>query len=651
MSLKNLFLVLSLICIFSCSSDDPGDLTSVKACFVAQEGATALTPTLFDAECSTNALSYDWDFGDGSTGTEKNPSHIYASPGTYNVTLTITGADEVTHAVTIAVEVGETPASAITSHFMDINEDEVWEPGIHKITWSISVNDATLTLKPGVIVMFDEETTLGIGTEEGVTNARLIAEGTATQPILFTANSTTPEKGYYFGISFGAGDNGGSSMKYCTVEYGGGSYGTIGELVYINNTEVTLENNIFRQSADKGVALGENGKFTSFTNNIFTSLNGHPLEVYANAVTTIGDNNDYGADKFIRVAGTLDVPTATWKKLEAPYYINSQLHVGSAAGTSLTLSPGTVLKFESVGSMLVGYNGTGTLIAEGTEADSIVFTSGRTSPNKGDWGGVYFLGGNSSSSLKYCKFEYGGQNFSNKLAPVRVESTSVTITNCKFKNSAPYAVWLNDTGHFTSFENNVIDHPGDNGIYINSNYAHTIGTTNTINAAKELTIVGRVTQNVTWPKQSFPYYVIDWMGVGSTEGNVLTISPGVTIRFKKAYSFSLGMYDKAGLIANGTESEPIIFTSDAATPAPKDWEYIYFGPQTMSGTILNYCIIEYAGYNSALGAIHVENTNVPTISNCIVRNSGSYGISLTNATPTLTNNTFENNAGVDTINK
>jgi PKD repeat protein len=38
---------------------------------------------------SINAVSYLWDFGDGNTSTQQNPTHVYTSTGTYNVRLII----------------------------------------------------------------------------------------------------------------------------------------------------------------------------------------------------------------------------------------------------------------------------------------------------------------------------------------------------------------------------------------------------------------------------------------------------------------------------------------------------------------------------------------------------------------------------------
>lgn len=41
----------------------------------------------------TNGYSYNWDFGDGHSGTGADPKHAYNKPGTYNICLTITSKD------------------------------------------------------------------------------------------------------------------------------------------------------------------------------------------------------------------------------------------------------------------------------------------------------------------------------------------------------------------------------------------------------------------------------------------------------------------------------------------------------------------------------------------------------------------------------
>ena len=55
---------------------------------------------------TTNADSYQWDFGDGQTSTEQNPVHQYENPGFYEATLTVSGgtgsaSDEASLAIAI----------------------------------------------------------------------------------------------------------------------------------------------------------------------------------------------------------------------------------------------------------------------------------------------------------------------------------------------------------------------------------------------------------------------------------------------------------------------------------------------------------------------------------------------------------------------
>jgi PKD repeat protein len=53
-------------------------------------GDASLTVAFSDTSSGT-VTSWAWDFGDGSSSTAQHPSHTYTTPGTYTVSLTVTG--------------------------------------------------------------------------------------------------------------------------------------------------------------------------------------------------------------------------------------------------------------------------------------------------------------------------------------------------------------------------------------------------------------------------------------------------------------------------------------------------------------------------------------------------------------------------------
>lgn len=48
------------------------------------------TVSFFDSSVAVNGLSYLWNFGDGTTSTQQNPTHTYNTTGNFNVRLTVT---------------------------------------------------------------------------------------------------------------------------------------------------------------------------------------------------------------------------------------------------------------------------------------------------------------------------------------------------------------------------------------------------------------------------------------------------------------------------------------------------------------------------------------------------------------------------------
>lgn len=73
-------------------------------------GNTAFAPCFVTFNnTSSNAVSYQWAFGDGQTSTEKNPKHLYSNGGTYSVILTVKNSDGVPVSLTKQMTVKAAP--------------------------------------------------------------------------------------------------------------------------------------------------------------------------------------------------------------------------------------------------------------------------------------------------------------------------------------------------------------------------------------------------------------------------------------------------------------------------------------------------------------------------------------------------------------
>jgi uncharacterized repeat protein (TIGR01451 family) len=87
---------------------------TAKASATPAAGPAPLTSAFSSAGSSDPydlPLSYSWDFGDGSTSTSANPSHVYTSNGTYTAKLTVSNGTQ-TDTSSIKVVVGQSPPTA-----------------------------------------------------------------------------------------------------------------------------------------------------------------------------------------------------------------------------------------------------------------------------------------------------------------------------------------------------------------------------------------------------------------------------------------------------------------------------------------------------------------------------------------------------------
>ena len=70
----------------------------------------------YDLDGTGEITAYDWDFGDGNTGSGIYPSHVYTSVGNFTAILTVTDGEGGTGADTVAITVSEPPPPPETDY-------------------------------------------------------------------------------------------------------------------------------------------------------------------------------------------------------------------------------------------------------------------------------------------------------------------------------------------------------------------------------------------------------------------------------------------------------------------------------------------------------------------------------------------------------
>jgi len=111
------------------------------------------------------------------------------------------------------------------------------------------------------------------------------------------------------------------------------------------------------------------------------------------------------------------------------------------------------------------------------------------------------------------------------------------------------------------------------------------------------------------------YHVIDTISINASD--TLRLLPGTTFMFDGGYPFRI----RGTLLATGTESDSIIFTTDTLTN-PDRWRGLRFSDSTSSRGVLAYCLIENGSSigespDDCGGALFLGWNSSPAFANCI----------------------------------
>ncbi|MFY0570956.1 hypothetical protein ACN28E_44980 [Archangium lansingense] len=292
----------------------------------------------------------------------------------------------------------------------------------------------------------------------------------------------------------------------------------------------------------------------------------------------------------------------TWSA-SSPHVVAADLLVRA----TVTVEPCTVVRMGPARS--IGLDSGGSIVAAGTQARPVRFEPLDASQ---PWGQFRIYAGG-SARLTWTVLS-GGGNPSSAEATVRVSAGAdlpgprpLFVDHVTIEGSRGPGVLLNGTGGFAEGSTTlVIRDSGSDArpepLAINANALGTLPSgTYTGNRSDTIFVSPNVASasiffvgaSATVRALGVPY-VVDGLQVGGPNVSAtLTVEAGVELRFQPEKT--LRVYDgNSALIAAGTTSRPVVFTSARATPTAGDWAGIRFDGLS-SDSRLESVWVRYAG--------------------------------------------------------
>lgn len=301
--------------------------------------------------------------------------------------------------------------------------------------------NSLLSIEPGVVVRAGPD-------------ARLVLDGGEIRAIGSAQNRIVLEgashvQGYWRGIDIRSGRA--SVFDYVDIK----DAGQVCSIIFcpdvgffVDNISFSFTNSTVSNSYVIGMSITEDVDLQAFANNQFYGNALYGLAVHNENIPLLDTNSDYrgiGNENGIVGVGVHSGSQTKgeifqWKKLNAPYLINSYFNV---EGGILRLDPGVEIQFDAEAWMTV--EGNGVFQALGTAAEPITISGQRAQP--GYWDGIRYTDSPwDNNILQYVTISHSGntEGLISAYAAINLDESRILIRNSQISDNSRWGIVCND---------------------------------------------------------------------------------------------------------------------------------------------------------------------------------------------------------------
>ncbi len=525
-------------------------------------------------------------------------------------------------------------------HCGEINGDTTWvATRRHVVTCDVTMTSGTLTIEAGSTVAFDENTSLAVGTADA--EASLVVAGEANGVVFVPSGDVA-----WGGLEIGDAARG-VSLAGLSMKQSRDGVSIAGAEVAINGLAIDGTEEACGLSLKYGARLAEGSAGLIVTNAGSWSV----CAEVATADSIPAQASAYTGNALdgVYLTGSTIEASVDWENLSVPYVIAETVDIAGTAGSPavLTLTAGVTVLMERDRSLRFSRTGDASqLVVLGTEAEPVSIDAyGADTP--GFWRGIEVTTGAAEVQLAYVTVSGAGGDG----AGLRVEDTLLTVDHVTITLSGESGIVLDGSAAFSPESHDlVVTTSGDVPILLPAAAIPSIPleglalTGNTVDAVK-VDGEAAVPESGTWADLGVPYWVADDIEIDGTAAvpALISVAAGVTLLFDNDTGLYVGKSGAAGLVAAGTEADPVSFLPWSAN-TPGAWAGIGVYDNVLDASMsLTNAEIGYAGGNTLKGNLHVADAS-PTLTNVAIHDGLEWGIYLSgDSAPVLSGVTYADN--------